>query len=119
VTARPPPRRGQPPRRDLRGRSTDGPMRVGEALGQVASKLGAGRAEVVGTLFARWTDIVGPSVAAHVRPVRVDGETLVVEADHPAWATQVRHVATDILDRVRDACGEGGAPRRIEVRVRA
>jgi predicted nucleic acid-binding Zn ribbon protein len=94
-------------------------MPIGEALGEVASKLGAGRAEVIGTLFGRWTDIVGSGMAAHVRPVRIEGDTLVVQADHPAWATQVRHLATDILDRVRDACGESEAPRRIEVRVRA
>ena len=72
-------------------------MRIGEALGEVASKLGAGRADVVGTLFRRWDDIVGPAVAAHVRPVRVDGATLVVSADHPAWATQIRHLHREIL----------------------
>jgi predicted nucleic acid-binding Zn ribbon protein len=107
-----------PPRRDGRGRSRTGMVRVGDALGEVASNLGAGRADVVGVVFGRWDEIVGPSVAAHVRPVRVDGSTLVVSADHPAWATQMRHLAPDILGRLRDVCGASNALERLDVRVR-
>jgi len=86
-------------------------------LGEVASHLGAGRAEVVGSVFGRWDDIVGPSVSAHVRPVRVEGVTLVLSADHPAWATQIRHLAPDILARLAEVCGPQNAPERIDVRV--
>jgi len=73
---------------------------------------------VVGAVFSRWNDIVGPAVAAHVRPVRVDGVTLVVSADHPAWATQMRHLAPDILARLTEVCGAQHALERLEVRVR-
>ena len=106
------------PRRDGRSRSSEGPVRVGDALGEVASSLGAGRADVVGAVFGRWDDIVGSAVAAHVRPVRVDGMTLVVSADHPAWATQIRHLAPDILARLAEVCGAGNALERLDVRVR-
>lgn len=106
------------PRRDRRGRSGEGVVRIGDALGEVASHLGAGRADVVGAVFGRWDEIVGPAVAAHVRPVRVDGVTLVVSADHPAWATQLRHLAPDILARLRDVCGAHNALERLDVRVR-
>jgi len=111
-----PPRR--PPRRDGRGRSNDGPVRIGDALGAVASHIGAGRADVVGAVFGRWDDIVGPAVAAHVRPVRLEGTTLVVSADHPAWATQLRHLEPDIVRRLAEACGPSGAPERLDIRVR-
>jgi predicted nucleic acid-binding Zn ribbon protein len=110
------PHRGQ--RRDGRGRSNEGPVRIGDALGAVASHLGAGRADVVGAVFGRWDDIVGPAVAAHVRPVRVDGVTLVVSADHPAWATQIRHLAPDILVRLTEVCGPQNSLERLDVRVR-
>jgi len=106
------------PRGDGRGRSNAGPVRVGDALGEVASHLGAGRADVVGVVFGRWDDVVGSAVAAHVRPVRVEGVTLVVSADHPAWATQIRHLAPDILARLADVCGAHDALERLEVRVR-
>jgi predicted nucleic acid-binding Zn ribbon protein len=106
------------PRRDGRGRSSEGPVRVGDTLGEVASSLGAGRADVVGVVFGRWDDIVGSAVAAHVRPVRVEGMTLVVSADHPAWATQIRHLAPDILARLAEVCGPQNALERLDVRVR-
>lgn len=106
------------PRRDGRGRSSEGPVRVGDTLGEVASSLGAGRADVVGAVFGRWDDIVGSAVAAHVRPVRVEGMTLVVSADHPAWATQIRHLAPDILARLAEVCGPQNALERLDVRVR-
>jgi predicted nucleic acid-binding Zn ribbon protein len=93
-------------------------MRIGDALGEVASHLGAGRADVVGAVFGRWDDIVGSAVAAHVRPVRVEGVTLVVSADHPAWATQIRHLAPDILARLAEVCGAQNALERLDVRVR-
>jgi predicted nucleic acid-binding Zn ribbon protein len=105
------------PRRDGRGRSNEGPVRVGDTLGEVASALGAGRADVVGAVFGRWDDIVGSAVAAHVRPVRVEGVTLIVSADHPAWATQIRHLAPEILARLAEVCGAQNALERLDVRV--
>ncbi|HUY21318.1 MAG TPA: DUF721 domain-containing protein [Acidimicrobiales bacterium] len=113
----PEPRPRRPARRDGRGRAGDGPVRIGDALGEVASHIGAGRADIVGAVFGGWDDIVGPAVAAHVRPVRLDGPTLVVSADHPAWATQIRHLAPDILARLAAVCGPSGAPERLDVRV--
>ena len=96
----------------------DAPVQISEALGEVVSRLGAGRVEVVASVFTGWERIVGSSVAAHVRPLRVDGTTLVVAADHPAWATQLRHMAPEILARVAQACGGTDAPQRLEIRVR-
>ena len=109
------------PRRPSRydsGRSTDGPMRMAEALGVLSDRLGMGRADVVGTVFARWEELVGPAVAAHVRPVRIDGDTLVVSADHPAWAVQIRHLSGSVLDRLREVTGAAAVPEHLEVRVR-
>jgi predicted nucleic acid-binding Zn ribbon protein len=111
------PRAQRPARSDHRGRSLAGPVRVADALAEVAGHLGAGRAEVVGTLLTQWEEIVGAAVAAHIRPLRVEGTTLVVTADHPAWASEVRHLSAEILTRVRETCGPDGAPTRIDVRV--
>ena len=41
-------------------------------------------------VFARWDEVVGGDLGEHVRPLRVDGATLVVAVDHPAWATRAR-----------------------------
>ncbi|MGO9458446.1 MAG: DciA family protein, partial [Acidimicrobiales bacterium] len=56
-------------------------------------------------VFSRWEEIAGPAVARHVRPVTLRGGVLVVAADHPAWATQVRALGTGLLDRVGEVSG--------------
>ena len=71
----------------------------------------------LGRLFAEWPAIVGPAMADHVQPIRVDAEALVVSVDHPAWATQVRRLGNELLDRVVNETGVE-RPNRLEVRVR-
>ena len=53
-------------------------------------------------VFARWEELVGAELGAHVRPVRVDGCALVVAVDHPAWATRARMESGQILARLRE-----------------
>ncbi len=93
-----------------------GPRRIGESLEAVVRRIGPQSPAELGAIFGRWEEIVGTSLAAHVRPLRVTDEALVVAADHPAWATQVRSLATTVLARVAAAVGH--APARLEVVVR-
>lgn len=67
------------------------------------------------SVFSRWEDLVGTELSAHARPVRIDGGTLVVAVDHPAWGTRVRMEAGGILERI--AMPEGQSLRRVEVVV--
>jgi predicted nucleic acid-binding Zn ribbon protein len=94
-----------------------GPRRLESSLDAVTRQLGLKNSKGLGLLFARWPQIVGTAMAGHVQPIRLDGQSLVVAVDHPAWATQVRGLGDDLLDRVVE---ETGAPRpaRLEVRVR-
>jgi hypothetical protein len=108
---------GPGPRSNSRGRVPGGPVPMSEALGAVAGRFGLGRTDLISVVFGRWEELVGPSVAAHVHPVRLVAGTLVVSADHPAWATQIRHLAPEILERVASECGREGTPVRLEIRV--
>lgn len=112
---------GRPPDRprDRRARSGDGPVPLSKVLGLLSERMGVAGPDVLGVVFGRWEELVGPTMASHVRPVRLREGTLVVAADHPAWATQARHLAPDILARVAAACPPESAPDRLEVRVRA
>ena len=96
---------------------SDDPVPVTVALDGLLRSMrgGAGRAEV-GGVFGRWDDAVGPMVAAHVRPVRLEHGALLVEVDEPAWATQVRFLTDDIRRRVRQEAGV--EITSIDVRVR-
>jgi predicted nucleic acid-binding Zn ribbon protein len=91
---------------------------MAEVMGAVAGRMGLGRTDVIAIVFGRWEELVGSSVASHVHPVRLVAGTLVVRADHPAWATQIRHLAPEILARVAAELGGEGAPERLEIRVR-
>jgi predicted nucleic acid-binding Zn ribbon protein len=66
---------------------------------------GASSARSMGSLFSRWTDAVGEVVADHARPVKLDGDRLLVEVDEPGWATQLRFLEADVLERLRSVAG--------------
>jgi predicted nucleic acid-binding Zn ribbon protein len=70
----------------------------------------------VASVFSRWPEIAGPVLAEHVHPVRMAGDTLVVAADHPAWATRARAEGPAILRSVGQLAGT--APTRLDVVVR-
>ncbi|HEY3485233.1 MAG TPA: DUF721 domain-containing protein [Ilumatobacteraceae bacterium] len=94
----------------------DDPIPLTAAIDDVVRALrGPGRREV-GGVFGRWQEAVGDHVAAHVRPVKLDGSTLVVEVDEPAWATQVTLLSNTVKERL--AAVAGVAVERLEVRVR-
>lgn len=69
----------------------------------------------VGGVFGKWDDAVGAQIAAHVRPVKLDDKTLLVEADTATWATQVKFLADTIISRLRDEARVD--IDRVEVRV--
>jgi predicted nucleic acid-binding Zn ribbon protein len=93
-----------------------GPRRVKESLDAVASRLGNPDADTLSAVFVQWEEIAGESVASHVQPVRLKDGVLVVAADHPAWATQIRALSATVLQRIGDITG--CAPTRLEVTVR-
>jgi predicted nucleic acid-binding Zn ribbon protein len=73
-------------------------------------------AKRMGGVFGRWAEAVGDAVAAHVKPVKLDGTRLVVEVDDPAWATQLRFLETELKQRLGEVTG--AEIDTIEARVR-
>ena len=69
----------------------------------------------LGGLFGRWDEVVGLAVSAHVSPVKLDRGVLLVEADDPAWATQVKFLADTIMTRLDEVAGV--TVDSVEVRV--
>jgi predicted nucleic acid-binding Zn ribbon protein len=90
------------------------PRQLAESLPALLGRLGAPpSASAMEALFARWEELAGTQLAAHVRPRRVDGAALVLSADHPAWATRARLGSGRILEQVRSSGATGIT--RIEV----
>ena len=108
------PFRRRRPRRDVG--PDPGPRPLSDALDVLVGHFGQGDAGAFGAVFARWEEIAGPAIAGHVQPLRISGDALVVRADHPAWATQVRALAPTLLAQVSEVTG--CAPTRLEVVIR-
>jgi predicted nucleic acid-binding Zn ribbon protein len=108
----------------------DDPQPLTAAFGGLLSARGWRAKAAVGAVFGQWTDIVGPQLALHTKPESFEAGELTVSADSPAWATQVRLMAPQILKRLAEELGHGtvhhirvngpaGPPRRAgRLRVR-
>jgi predicted nucleic acid-binding Zn ribbon protein len=66
-------------------------------------------------VFGSWPEIVGPQLAAHTSPDAFDDGELVVSADSPAWATQLRLLTPQLLARLEEELG-AGTVQRVKVR---
>lgn len=84
-----------------------GPRPIGQSLDAVVRSLGAPAASGVHLVFDRWSEVVGESLAARTRPLKIDGERLVLAVDEPAIATHVRFLQAELLARLDDLLGPG------------
>jgi len=91
---------------------------VEAGLARVLRSLGSPAPATLGTLFEDWEAMVGERMAAHVRPVRLRDTTLVVAVDEPGWASQVRWMAPQLLERLSAGLG-AGVVTDVEVKVEA
>ena len=69
--------------------------------------LGAPEASGVQLVFDRWAEVVGESLAARTRPLKIDGSRLVLSVDEPATATHVRFLQAELLTRLEELLGPG------------
>jgi predicted nucleic acid-binding Zn ribbon protein len=69
-------------------------------LSRLLASLGSDDAASVSGVFGAWRDLVGQSVAEHVRPVKLDRATLIVEVDDPHWATEMRFLETSLCTKI-------------------
>ncbi|MFJ4233793.1 MULTISPECIES: DUF721 domain-containing protein [Cellulosimicrobium] len=108
-------RPGQEPRRRILADPPTSGARPGgrdpQLLGDVVAHLLRERdwvADVsVGGVVGRWREVVGDQVADHCEPETFEDKVLVVRADSTAWATQVRLLTPQLLERLAREVGEG------------
>jgi predicted nucleic acid-binding Zn ribbon protein len=94
--------------------------RIGDLIPAAARRLGLEEELRLARAVATWDAIVGervPAASGSCRLVRVEGRTLVVDADEPIVAQELRMRSPELLAAFRDA--PGGTPvanLRVEVR---
>lgn len=93
------------------------PASMNTSLDRIVRRLGGPSADVATGIFGRWSELVGEAVAANSRPVSMRGSTLVVAVADPAWATQLRFLEGNLVERLQAELGAGTIDA-IEVRVR-
>lgn len=94
----------------------DDPQPLNVAVGGMLSARGWRSRAAVAAVFGRWPEIVGEQVSAHVKPEAFEDGELVVMADSPAWATQMRLLAPQVLRRLGEELG-AGTVRHVRVRT--
>lgn len=83
------------------------PRRIGEALSELAGQLRIDDPILLGRLSAHWVQAVGDAVAGHAQPRALEQNLLVVEADSPEWATQIRFLEREVLEGIAGVVGPG------------
>ncbi len=56
-------------------------------------------------VFGAWARVVGPDIAAHCRPVKLENGELTVEAESTTWATQLRLLSRQMLAKIAQEVG--------------
>jgi predicted nucleic acid-binding Zn ribbon protein len=95
----------------------DEPRLLRDSVDDVVRSLRGTGARTLAGVFAHWDEAVGTQIAAHAKPAALVDDRLVVDVDHPAWATELRFLEADLLERLRDLAGADEVSR-IELRVR-
>lgn len=84
------------------------PSPIGQEIDRVLRSKGWQRRLIAARLVARWPEVVGPTVANHCQPRRLEDDgTLFVVADSAAWATQLSYLQGTLLDRLASILGPG------------
>ena len=76
------------------------PRPIGRSLERVVGGLGS--RSVMIDLHDRWSDVVGAAIAERCRPRRLVEGVLHVEVDHPGWATEIRYLERQIIERTAE-----------------
>lgn len=64
-----------------------------------------------GSVFGEWAQLVGAEVAEHAQPVALKNGELTVQADSTAWATQLRLLQGQLINKIAAGIGPGVVKR--------
>jgi predicted nucleic acid-binding Zn ribbon protein len=87
------------------------PQLFGDMLQRLVRARGWERPKAEAMVFGAWEKVVGPDVAKHSRPVKLDAGVLTVEAESTAWATQLRLLAARLIKIIAAEVGHNVVTR--------
>jgi predicted nucleic acid-binding Zn ribbon protein len=81
------------------------PQPFGAVLDRLVKLRGWQKPAAEARIFGMWESVVGPDLAGHCRPVKLEDGELTVEAESTAWATQIRLLSGKLLGRIGGEVG--------------
>lgn len=108
--------RRRPRTRRVPGQAPGNPPKLGATLERFLSQMGAPPVQTLGDLQQRWSEIVGPALSEHSRPISVVDGVLTVACGDASWASQIGWMDHQIKDRCLTVY-DGLVITRIHVRV--
>lgn len=76
------------------------PVRVGGLLERLLEKWGLAEQVERAAVLEEWEQRVGERVAQKARPVRLDGDTLIVEVESASWLMELQMMKRELLKRI-------------------
>lgn len=84
----------------MTGQANSHPRKLSTALDHLLATMRAPSRDVLSVIFGSWGEIVGVDLAAHSRPTAIEGDTIIVAADDPAWAAELKWLHNEVVSRV-------------------
>lgn len=54
-------------------------------------------------MFENWDSVVGDSLAEHAQPQKIQGHTLFLSVDHPAWIQELQFLKEPLIRKIQAA----------------
>ncbi len=83
------------------------PQGLSNIVGRLVKERGWTAPVAVGSVMARWNQLVGADISAHCQPESFADTTIAVRCDSTAWATQLRLLSPNLLARFDAELGQG------------
>jgi len=80
---------------------------VGDLVPGVLARLGLADGIAKWRAVVEWEAIAGEALARHARPSRVDGDTLIIQAENSYVMFELSHRKAELLERLAAHLGEG------------
>ncbi|MFI8597055.1 DUF721 domain-containing protein [Rothia koreensis] len=89
------------------GKSSRDPQGLGSVLDHMIASRGWKEPVAVSSVLARWSDIVGPSIAAHSTPENYENSEVVIRCDSTNYATILRTMTPQLMHTFETELGPG------------
>jgi predicted nucleic acid-binding Zn ribbon protein len=79
---------------------------IGGVVEEAVSKLHIAKKMRQYKLWQCWKEIAGPAIYLNARPVRWNGEILVVAVKHASWMQELTYLKSKLMEKIREAVPE-------------